>query len=167
MLFRFCIINLFIFLYMEKTSVFTTPLPLVYAKEKKMEFVSALDLSRLDTLVGIKLDEITLSLKQSKVSWYDAYWIIERNKTLWKTPCLPEENDCQELVRYKELINATLEILREHGVDADLLDYNGIYWLQTEFSHVKSYAFLFKERLNTLRDKFDASSCYARVIWYN
>ena len=66
------LINLFIFLYMEKTSVFTTPLPLVYAKEKKMEFASALDLSKLDTLVGIKLDKITLSLKQSKVSWYDA-----------------------------------------------------------------------------------------------
>ena len=64
---------------MEKTSVFTTPLPLVYAKEKKMEFVSALDLSKLDTLVGIKLDEVTLSLKQSKVSWYDACWINERN----------------------------------------------------------------------------------------
>ena len=92
------LINLFIFLYMEKTSVFTTPLPLVYAKEKKMEFVSALDLSKLDTLIGIKLDKITLSLKQSKVSWYDAYWIVERNKTLWKTPCLPEEDDCQELV---------------------------------------------------------------------
>lgn len=152
---------------MEKTSVFTTPLPLVYAKEKEMEFVSALDLSKLDTLVGIKLEKFTLSLKQNKVSWYDAYWLIERNNALRKTPRLPDEVDCQELVRCREQINATLEILRKHEVDADLLDFNGIYWLRTEFSRVKSYAFLFNERLNTLRDKFDASSCYARVIWYN
>lgn len=152
---------------MEKTSFFTTPMPLVYAEGKGIVIISALDLSKLDTLVGIKMDRFTLSLKQDKVSWYNAYWMIEHNNALRKTPRLPDETDCKELVRYKERINATLEILREHGIDVDLLDFNGIYWLRTEFSRVKSYAFLFNERLNTLRDKFDDSSCYARVIWYN
>lgn len=84
-----------------------------------------------------------------------------------KTPRLPDETDCLELVRHADLINATLQIIKEQGIRADLLDLNGNYWLRKEYSHVKAFAYMMKDRMNTLREKFDDDSCWGRVIWYN
>ena len=86
---------------------------------------------------------------------------------LHKTPRLPDETDCYDMMRNVDRINATLQIIKEQGIKADLLDVNGIYWLRNEFSHIKSFAYMMRERLKTLRDKFDEDSCLARVIWYN
>ena len=71
------------------------------------------------------------------------------------------------MMRNVDRINATLQILKEQGIRADLLDVEGIYWLRTEYSRVKSFAYMMKERLKTLREKFDDNSCWARMIWYN
>lgn len=161
-----CIIN-FIFLFMEQLSKFKTPMPLVYRGENGLLIVSELDLSKKDNLVGIKFDRFTMSLTQDKISWYNAYWMIEHNCLLHKVPRLPDETDCGEWCRYAERVNATLQIIKEQGINADLLDVNGIYWLRNKFSHIKSFAYMMKERLKTLRDKFDEDSCLARVIWYN
>ena len=120
-----------------------------------------------DQLIGIQMDRFILSLTQDRVSWYNAYWMIEQNHLYPKTPRLPDETDCLELVRHADLINATLQIIKEQGIRADLLDVNGIYLLRNEFSHIKSFAYMMKERLKTLRDKFDEDSCWGRVIWYN
>lgn len=152
---------------MEQLSKFKTPMPLVYAHGNNLLIVSELDLSNKDSLIGIKLDRFTLSLRQDRVSWYNAYWMIEQNCLLHKTPRLPDETDCYDMMRNVDRINATLQIIKEQGIKADLLDVNGIYWLRNEFSHIKSFAYMMRERLKTLRDKFDEDSCLARVIWYN
>ena len=93
--------------------------------------------------------------------------MIEQNCLLRKTPRLPDETDCYNMMRNVDRINATLQILKEQGIRADLLDVEGIYWLRTEYSRVKSFAYMMKERLKTLREKFDDNSCWARMIWYN
>lgn len=152
---------------MEQLSKFTTPLPLSYAAGGKVENIKELDLSMKDQLIGIQMDRFILSLTQDRVSWYNAYWMIEQNHLYPKTPRLPDETDCLELVRHADLINATLQIIKEQGIRADLLDVNGIYWLRNEFSHIKSFAYMMKEKLKTLRDKFDEDSCWGRVICYN
>lgn len=142
-------------------------MPLVYAHGDNLSIVSELDLSNKDSLIGIKLDRFTLSLTQDLVSWYNAYWLIEQNCLLHKTPRLPDETDCYNMMRDVDRINATLQILKEQGIRADLLDVEGIYWLRTEYSRVKSFAYMMKEHLKTLREKFDDNSCLARMIWYN
>lgn len=152
---------------MGQLSKFATPMPLVYAHGDNLSIVSELDLSNKDSLIGIKLDKFTLSLTQDLVSWYNAYWLIEQNCLLHKTPRLPDETDCYNMMRDVDRINATLQILKEQGIRADLLDVEGIYWLRTEYSRVKSFAYMMKERLKTLREKFDDNSCWARMIWYN
>ncbi len=152
---------------MGQLSKFATPMPLVYAHGDNLSIVSELDLSNKDSLIGIKLDRFTLSLTQDQVSWYNAYWMIEQNCLLHKTPRLPDETDCYNMMRDVDRINATLQILKEQGIRADLLDVEGIYWLRTEYSRVKSFAYMMKERLKTLREKFDDNSCWARMIWYN
>lgn len=152
---------------MGQLSKFATPMPLVYAHGDNLSIVSELDLSNKDSLIGIKLDRFTLSLTQDLVSWYNAYWLIEQNCLLHKTPRLPDETDCYNMMRDVDRINATLQILKEQGIRADLLDVEGIYWLRTEYSRVKPFAYMMKERLRTLREKFDDNSCWARMIWYN
>ena len=152
---------------MGQLSKFATPMPLVYAHGDNLSIVSELDLSNKDSLIGIKLDRFTLSLTQDLVSWYNVYWLIEQNCLLHKTPRLPDETDCYNMMRDVDRINATLQILKEQGIRADLLDVEGIYWLRTEYSRVKSFAYMMKERLKTLREKFDDNSCWARMIWYN
>ena len=152
---------------MGQLSKFATPMPLVYAHGDNLSIVSELDLSNKDSLIGIKLDRFTLSLTQDLVSWYNAYWLIEQNCLLHKTPRLPDETDCYNMMRDVDRINATLQILKEQSIRADLLDVEGIYWLRTEYSRVKSFAYMMKERLKTLREKFDDNSCWARMIWYN
>lgn len=151
---------------MENT-VFTTPLPLVYFENGTVVTVPMLDLSKKDLLIGIKLNHFVLALKQYKVSWYDAYWLIEQNKAYCKTPRLPDDVDCEEMLRHIDLINATAEILRERGIDADDVVRNALYWLRKEYSPLKAFAFMMTERLNTLREKYDGSSCLARVLWYD
>mgnify|MGYP006907966029 CR=1 FL=1 len=152
---------------MEQLSKFTTPLPLSYAAGGKVENIKELDLSMKDQLIGIQMGRFILSLTQDRVSWYNAYWMIEQNCLMHKTPRLPDETDCLEMVRHVDLINATLQILKEYDIRADLLDVEGIYWLRKEYSHVKAFAYMMKDRLNTLREKFDDDSCWARMIWYN
>lgn len=152
---------------MENTVKFTTPLPLVYFEKGSVLTVPVLDLSKKDYLVGIKLDHFVLALKQYNVSWYDAYWLIEQNKVCRKTPRLPDDVDCEEILRHIDLINATAEILRERRIEADDVDRNALYWLRKEYSPLKAFAFMMSERLNTLREKYDGASCRARVLWYD
>lgn len=155
------------YIYMKQQKDYEEALSFAYFSAGKLELCQTLKKKNKNKLFGICVGSLIVSLKQqSGLSWLNSYWKIEQSPRGYAVPCLPKEEDFNLICRRQEDINKVLEMLRQKGIDADLLDEKAVYWLRDNFSHSLAFAFMMKERLATLRDKFDDKACLSRFVWY-
>lgn len=140
-------------------------LPFVYFVNNKIVSKPDFDAANKDNLVGILIGKTVVALKERIVSWSQAHWIVYGKKLYLSEAFVPDRAIMQKIRRNLENFNTTIKFLQQNGIAADTLKPNGVYWLDEEFSHGKAFAFLMKDQLPTLLDKFDENSGILRIIW--
>ncbi len=148
-----------------KNQNLSATLPLVYVINNKVVSKPDFDAANKDNLVGILIGKIIVALKEQVVSWSQAHWIAYGKKLCSCEAFVPDRVIIRKIRRNLESFNATVRLLQQNGIAADTLNSTGIYWLDEEFSHGKAIAFLMKDQLPTLLDKFDEKSGILRIVW--
>lgn len=149
---------------MEKQNVIVS-LPLVYVLNGQIVRRPDFEAANKDSLVGILIDKTIVALKEQVVSWSLAHWIARGKRLHCGEAVVPSLVVMQNIRQNLENFNAIIKLLQQNGIAADRLNLSGVYWLNEEFSHRKAFAFLMKEQLPTLLDKFDEKSGTLRMVW--
>lgn len=132
---------------------FATPLNLVYRREDKMYILPELDISRKEELWGVELPgQICVELKRNsrkdieRADWQSVKAFAERTECNGRRGHLPSvwhflSTEFEEKHRIErgwvESFNATVEILRANGVDAEKC--GGIVWCEEKCSLMDMY----------------------------
>ncbi len=158
----------------ENTNLVSTAVPLVYKKDTIFYVLNGIDTLRKSEIWGFMLNPGIFLRKTEggagrwqdveSMNWFDCKVFAESMTFNGKTGRLPSK---ELLAKYKgqekDAIDETVNILKQHGIDA--FEYAGLCWCCEEDEKDPGYAYRFSLNIGELiADKYNTASRYRRIV---